>query len=601
MRQVTLLHITTADKAMEVDRTSFWPRLLEMLEDMAKSYFVAIDFEFSGISSKVIHAAGKQTLQERYLETKEAAERYQILQIGLTFAVYDDENQQYILKPYNMNLNPLIEERLDIERIFSFQSGAAEFLLRHGFNLHEPFKNGVPYLSRDEAALAKQVNYDRLTRKNIQDMVVNDDDIEALSFLKELRLTIDAWKERNPYGELEISSRQNPGMPREDEEHELQDESSAVPRPGLTRFEKRLVHQFVRGQYPDLVTISGRDSIRIKPLDEEREAEHLRKKKHAVKEQIARQTGFRWIIEALVGNSLRQVDIRSFSFDPDTGMSRCVDLNALQSRFDQACASIRHRRIPLVGHNMFTDLVYFYRTFIGTLPATVEDFAADMHQLVPTIVDTKFLATHNCGDIPPASSLQEIADQLQRQEKPRVETPQTHAKYVGRTSFHEAGYDSYLTALVAIRLSAKLEHEQRYAEQPKEEPTGHNGNGNGVLKNVMKTSVSLFAPSSGFRADVGDSDTSSEAKKSSGTASTSRFTSVNVFEKLGMLSFSDDSRSEGSEYADVATKVAEATPSMTKMPDFQLDFWNVYGNKLRMFGTVDGMLDVSRPTAADGQ
>lgn len=29
----------------------------------------------------------------------------------------------YTLRPYNFYLNPVIEERLDVERIFSYQSG----------------------------------------------------------------------------------------------------------------------------------------------------------------------------------------------------------------------------------------------------------------------------------------------------------------------------------------------------------------------------------------------------------------------------------------------------------------------------------------------
>ena len=70
-----------------------------MLEAISTAHFVALDLEFSGIQSKAIHrvetsepAVGrKQTLQQRYEEVKEAAERYQILQIGLTCVEEDQE------------------------------------------------------------------------------------------------------------------------------------------------------------------------------------------------------------------------------------------------------------------------------------------------------------------------------------------------------------------------------------------------------------------------------------------------------------------------------------------------------------------------------
>jgi hypothetical protein len=34
-----------------------------------------------------------------------------------------ENSGKYIARPYNYFLNPILEERLDIERIFSFQSG----------------------------------------------------------------------------------------------------------------------------------------------------------------------------------------------------------------------------------------------------------------------------------------------------------------------------------------------------------------------------------------------------------------------------------------------------------------------------------------------
>jgi len=91
------------------------------------------------------------------------------------------------VRPYNFNLNPLVEERLDIERIFAYQSGAVEFLLNHGFRMELPFTMGVPYLSRDEAKLAKQLAYDRLDKTNIEDLYLKDDDIQSLEFVKRAR------------------------------------------------------------------------------------------------------------------------------------------------------------------------------------------------------------------------------------------------------------------------------------------------------------------------------------------------------------------------------------------------------------------------------
>ena len=77
---------------MDVNRNTFQSQLPLILKAIAASRFVTLDLELSGIPSRQIGQArapgrgedGKQTLQERYEETKKAAERYQILQLGLT-------------------------------------------------------------------------------------------------------------------------------------------------------------------------------------------------------------------------------------------------------------------------------------------------------------------------------------------------------------------------------------------------------------------------------------------------------------------------------------------------------------------------------------
>lgn len=75
---------------MDVKGIAFQPHLPGLLEAIADAHFVAIDLELSGIQSRPINKpaglveGGKQTLQQRYEEVKEAAEKYQVLQIGLT-------------------------------------------------------------------------------------------------------------------------------------------------------------------------------------------------------------------------------------------------------------------------------------------------------------------------------------------------------------------------------------------------------------------------------------------------------------------------------------------------------------------------------------
>jgi poly(A)-specific ribonuclease len=69
---------------MEVTNASFSQYLPFILNDISASCFVSLDFELSGVAFASSIPTKPQTIQERYAQTKEAAERYQILQVGLT-------------------------------------------------------------------------------------------------------------------------------------------------------------------------------------------------------------------------------------------------------------------------------------------------------------------------------------------------------------------------------------------------------------------------------------------------------------------------------------------------------------------------------------
>ncbi|KAI5300676.1 hypothetical protein KEM56_002271, partial [Ascosphaera pollenicola] len=112
---------------MDVTASCFNRVLPRILNDVAESRFVALDLEFSGIAgrenittttttSTPPDAARKRTLQNRYSEVKDAAEKFTVLQLGLTFIKHDTETGQFVLRPYNLHVNPILDSRLDIER-----------------------------------------------------------------------------------------------------------------------------------------------------------------------------------------------------------------------------------------------------------------------------------------------------------------------------------------------------------------------------------------------------------------------------------------------------------------------------------------------------
>lgn len=553
---------------MDVDKTSFYPLLPDILTDISTAHFVTFDLELSGIPTKD-PSAGKPTLQRRYLETKAAAERYQILQIGITCVEQDVENKKYKLKPYNFDLSPVINERgLDVERIFSFQSGAAEFLLKVGFDIGRPFTHGVPYLNREESHVARQKHTARNDKNSMADIFIKPTETESLAFLSRVRGEIQAWVDSTHLGTLEYLNI-NPG--------EVSPEEVAPTE--LSRFEKRLVHQLVRAEFPTLTSIARKAYIQIVRYDKEREDRIASGRKRELEERIARQKGFRWIIDALSGSNISSLDLRECAKDSATGEAIFVDLDDYKAQFHRAQNLMRHRPRVLVGHNCFLDLVYVYRTFVGELPNTVEEFQRKLHKLWPVIVDTKYMSTHNCGDISPASSLEQIADQLSAIRQPEVEVDEDHTKYLDNEAFHEAGYDSFLTAQIAVRLSAKLEREGAYVDS--EEPP--NMAGLTLNESVAKIDGQQDLEEEGFTPSDHDAKWNKTGDPSLGKT------------KDGEIYDPSDRKHRGQDFSGVKMEGG--------MPRFGSDFWRVYGNRLRVFGTEEGVcvLDGSEESPASDE
>lgn len=566
---------------MEVDKPSFYPLLLDILTDISEAHFVAIDLELSGVPSKQVRSEpGRQTLQQRYVETKEAAERYQILQVGITCVQQDVANNKYLLKPYNFDLNPLIDERgLDFERIFSFQSGAVEFLLRNGFDMAKPFYSGVPYLSRAESREARDRHAKRQDKTALADIQIKPTEVESLAFLDRIRNEVNHWLATKSLETLDYVNIAPLGA------ESIED---GEPPQDLSRFEKRLVHQLVRAEYPELVTISKRGFVQVTRFDQEREERIAADRKRELHERINRQKGFRWVIEALLGSDLSNLDLKECARDPVNGQPIFADLDTYRAQFNRAHVLMRGNPRVLVGHNCFIDLIYIYRTFIGALPDTVEEFQHKLHNLWPTIVDTKYLATHNCGDINPVSSLEQIAYQLSAQATPTLEVDPEHTKYEEVEAFHEAGYDSFLTAQIAVRLSSKLEKAGAYIDVDAKDLTNK-------MSKPKLTAENL---------DMHASDDTTKVDPHSETINGEEGFTPSIeggkWKRRGDPTLPSNGKDDPFTYDPKHLKHHHVNEEADKtfdggMPGFASDFWRVYGNKLRVFGTEESVCMLDAP------
>ncbi|KKA22245.1 CAF1 family ribonuclease [Rasamsonia emersonii CBS 393.64] len=536
---------------MDVPRDAFPFHLANILHDLTTCSFVAMDLELSGIPAHSSGApyTGMQTLQERYAQTKEAAERYQVLQIGLTIAHED-------------------------------VATAIEFLMANKFRLQTPFEEGVYYISRDEEkrAMAKALQrQDRAVERSLID--VRESDTESLEFLGTVRRAIDAWLAKGKRADDYLN------IPPPAREKKVR--GSNPPLTVLNRFQKRLVHQLVQSEYPSLVTIGKPGFVQIIRYDEVREEAVKMERMRRTEERILRQTGFRWIAEALTGGDLSKLDPKTFSH-------LVVDLKGMKKEkaVEEFAESIKQRlkvrRPTLVGHNLFLDLINFCQCFFGNLPERVEDFQDMVHEMFPILIDTKYMATHECGSIIPSSSLAEINDALKEKTKPEIVVDPQHSKYESQELFHEAGYDSMLTAKVFIKLSAQLCQEDSGVEVDKHKPTSikaidtHEGLHPEISKTPGRKGEKVqehLEPPRQEPAKIPKAETRF-AHRTKFDLLTDTVETVDSDEtEIGRSSDLSSTEEDG----DIAQKIKNGE----LIPRFGSAFWNVYGNKLRVFGTEE--------------
>lgn len=374
----------------------------------------------------------------------------------------------------------------------------------------------------------------------------------------------------------------------------------------LNSFQKRLVHQLIEVEYPSLVSIGKPTFVQIIAYNKDRENAIKEERVRRIQQRIQKQTGFRWVAEALAGGDLSDLE-------PGCFMGIMLNAGSVESKYplnefaERLKQKLKDHRPVLVGHNLFIDLVYFCRCFLGPLPDSVGDFKTMIHDLFPMLMDTKYLATHDCGSITPKSSLPEINDKLSSVKIPQIskqaigpslrilkdrltfgsEIHPHHSKYNNRKIEHEAGYDSLLTAQIFVKLSAQLRDGgiSKHTVE-KGEYTVSSGGPDLTVPHTKRRSgaVPPEPKPAGQR-------TQKQYAKVRGLRT--RFDLLEVQEPDEVTEHSPEEakvslQDDGSEEIALKVKRGELIPRL------DAEFWKVYGNRLRVFGTVERVCIISR-------
>lgn len=407
---------------MEIDRSNFWEKLPTIFKAISEAEYVAVDLEMSGI--QVGRSGPMPTLQEAYDDARIAAEAYSILQFGFTCIRWVPEEKSYVTKTFNVPLHPGVV-RTDAasqqfasvsDRSFILSTKTLSFLENNGFNLLDVFHRGVPFLSKSECK--RQETFDFIEGQRPAENLIDVNELPTKS--TEFRNDVE-WKIMNWIQEIRDGGQPEPVRIYSPHGHRLN---------GL---QKRLVHQLLQDQWPELQAISRHGGTCMEILDSSEQASGPIDFQNYV--AVVRQIGARLLWDAICGQ--RFVDNIDFSLIVGMNTVKVLQMKAELRKYETC---LRNRRPVVIGHNILMDLCFLHSSFVAPVPESLQEFRAITRARIPRIVDTKYLFTRGGDEMSPDYSLGESFAAVSSNDFPVV-APDPAYGY-SKPCTHQAGYDS---------------------------------------------------------------------------------------------------------------------------------------------------------------
>ena len=394
---------------MEVTRLNFKEALPVISEAIEDSSFIAIDAEFSGLTARKRENA-MDTCDERYQKLINGVKDFTIMQFGICTFSWDDEQQQYIAKPFNFYIFPKPYNRQMPDARFLCQSSSLDFLAGQGFDFNKWITQGIPFLlPSDEDRLRQMVGaYHGQPAPNGTPSMPNTEET-PMPIPPALEKTIECIMKKV--------------------EKFIEDpEEKSLSLPPLSPLVRKLIYSSVKAAHKTGL--------------------HLESKKN--------EDGDKYIMITKCSEEEKK-DMENEKFDQEqVGIEQAVGFAKVIRLLSQSGKAI-------LGHNMLLDLLHTIRLFIAPLPNNLDNFKALVKGVLPRLIDTKVMAsTEPLQGCFPLSHLQEVYNKSSEAPfvKPNVLFAEGFGDYSDESKAHEAGFDAYMTGVVFIAMAAFLEKQR---------------------------------------------------------------------------------------------------------------------------------------------
>lgn len=387
---------------MDVTRSNLCHTLPLIEHAVANCDFVSIDEEFSGLrKGRGGHMFDLQS--ERYRKMRDASTGYSIIQFGMTCFRRTDRRQ-------------------DGQQVFQYQS----------FNIFIfPYKvQGLPrHLERNVEMQASAVSFLRSHGFDFNRLF--DEGISYLTLKEETecqQALLENDQRTNQYVAVvpdELRDFVNETVNQVDSFLE-EEEDQRLDLPPCTAFKRKLVYQALSGD-------KYRSRLSIESLP--------------------------------VSATSRDFFLSITKSTADTKREKANAILTEASGFSRILQIISKCKKPVVGHNLFLDIMHIIAQFLTDLPDTYEEFKDVVHSMFPHLYDTKYIAsTLALKKLITSSTLEDLRETLSHppfkpvivQEVQSSESME-HSDERTNSKYHQAGYDSFITGHCFILMNNFLQ------------------------------------------------------------------------------------------------------------------------------------------------
>uniref|UniRef100_A0A914X7Y0 Poly(A)-specific ribonuclease RNA-binding domain-containing protein n=1 Tax=Plectus sambesii TaxID=2011161 RepID=A0A914X7Y0_9BILA len=397
---------------MEITSDNFEERLPVIEKAITEADFLSFDCEFTGLGKGNTSVGPYDTPELIYGKFRQNVGKFVLMQFGLCAFKFIKEENRYEYSCFTCYVYPRVPKKFESMRVTgsmasgsacSFQPDSFEMLSSHGFDFNKWICKGVGYLRQQDIDRYKEeltrIHKIREEANESPQMVKVPDGMKVL--VTKILKTVDEFmtEDENKKDFLEV--------------------------PDLAAYERRIVAQSLESKY------GWKVYVETLPVGRQQNCP-LRAYKCAEKEVNS-------------AHRQRHLDNEVKDIENAKGFCRILEMITKSGK-------------PIIGHNMLMDLLHTCKAFCFDLPVHYADFLSSLKAHLPTVVDTKsFCALPQLRAVSGTNpSLGDLWKKVNSSPFPEVDYRPTEKAFEVSGSFHDAGYDAYITGVVFLKLAVYL-------------------------------------------------------------------------------------------------------------------------------------------------